>query len=60
MIIFYFVVDLKNINDFTYIQDFTTDTIALRGAVTGLLGKQVINNKTYINNVTNELPSMLF
>jgi len=49
MIIFYFVVDLKNINDFTYIQDFTTDTIALRGAVTGLLGKQVINNKTYID-----------
>ena len=49
MIIFYFVVDLKNINDFTYIQDFTTDTIALRGAVTGLLGKQVIDNKTYID-----------
>ena len=49
MIIFYFVVDLKNINNFTYIQDFTTDTIALRGAVTGLLGKQVIDNKTYID-----------
>jgi len=49
MIIFYFIVDVKNINDFSYIQDFTTDTIALRGAVTGLLGKQIINNKTYID-----------
>lgn len=49
MIIFYYVVDLKNINNFTYIQDFTPDTIALRGAVTGLLGKQIIDNKTYID-----------
>jgi len=49
MIIFYFIVNVKNINDFSYIQDFTNDTIALRGAATGLLGKQIINNKTYID-----------
>lgn len=49
MIVFYYIVDIKNINDFTYIQDFTKDTIALRGAVTGMLGKQIINNQTYID-----------
>ena len=49
MIVFYFIVNTKNINDYTYIQDFTNDTIALRGAVTGMLGKQIINNQTYID-----------
>lgn len=49
MIVYYFIVDLKNINDFTYIQDFTNKSIALRGAVTGMIGKQIINNQTYVD-----------
>ena len=49
MVIFYYIVDIKNINDFTYVQDFTKDTIAFLGAVTGMVGKQIINNKTYID-----------
>ena len=40
---------MMNINDFTYVQDFTKDTIAFLGAVTGMVGKQIINNKTYID-----------
>lgn len=49
MVVFYYIVNLKNVNDFTYIQDFTTETIALRGAVTGMLGKQIVDNHTYID-----------
>ena len=49
MVIFYYIVNIKNISDFTYIQDFTTDTIALRGSITGMLGKQIIKNETYID-----------
>ena len=49
MVVFYYIVDLKNINNFTYIQDFTKNTLALRGAVTGMLGNQIIKNQTYID-----------
>jgi len=49
MIVFYYIVDLKKINNFTYIQDFSKKTMALRGAVTGMLGKQIVNNQTYID-----------
>ena len=49
MIIFYYIVDVKNIHSFTYVQDFTKNTIALRGAVTGMLCNQVINDQSYID-----------
>lgn len=49
MVVFYYVVDLKNINDFTYIQDYTSELLPYRAAVTGLLGNQIINNQTYID-----------
>jgi len=49
MIVFYYIVNLNKINNFTYIQDFTKNTMALRGAVTGMLGNQIIDNQTYID-----------
>ena len=49
MVVFYFIVDINKINDFTYIQDFTNSTMALRAAVTGMLGNQIIKNQTYID-----------
>ena len=49
MVVYYFVVKIKNLNDFTFIQDFRKKTLIFRGATTGLLGKQIKNGETYID-----------
>ena len=49
MVVYYFIVKLKNINKFTFIQDFTKKSYLFRGAVTGLLGNQIKNGETYID-----------
>ena len=48
MVVYYFVVKIKNLNDFTFIQDFRKKTLISRGATTGLLGNQ--GNRKFKNH----------